>query len=546
MSRLKTTCATGLLLLSLHGAAIAQAHPVAALVDGQRTAQQELERIRQYRQQHRNSQRHYEPARQAQQNKFKGQSCLSYDRLELVGVSLVKPDAILPSVDECLNADRLNQLSRELTALYLEHGYLHNVFVFEPIGQILYLRVTEGRVAKISGQDAIVNADMLFPGLIGKPLRIHTLDQGLDHTDKFFSNKVSVDVKLQPGGDIELQMRNQSRGRAGGYVGLDNNGNKGTGRWTARAGLVIDSPFSLSDSIMISASQSLGSKPFSLYNRSLAFHYSVPYGYWDFSVFGSISQYRDQLFIHENRYVLDGRTWQAGLRANYVFTRGSNHVSSVYGQLEQVSARGRFEKSVIYLQSPVMVSAQIGWTHLRVLPDGVMWTDVAYEQGLSWKQGYADIYKRSYRNFSLAFNAQFYHRRGQHTWHHEHELLARYSPHLLPAIKQLDLLDKYAVRGFRRMSTSAEKAVVLRNNLYLGQQQGSLTIRPYVGLDIGMQKSNRSRNEKPRWAHSWSIGLKLNAHNGLDARVEFSKGRLHDHNGSWGDHALSLNLSQRF
>ena len=452
----------------------------------------------------------------------------------------------MPGPGECLNADRLNQLIRELTAIYLKNGYIHNAFVFEPDGQTLHLRVTEGRVTRIAGEDAIVNASTLFPGLIGKPLNIHTLDQGLDHTDKFFSNKVSVDVQLQPGGDIELQLSNQSRGRVGGYVGLDNNGSEGTGRWMARTGLVIDSPFSLSDSIMFSASHSLGSRPLSRFNRSLAFQYAVPYGYWDFSLFGSISQYRDRLSVNNNRYIVDGRTWQAGLRANYVFARASNYVSSVYGQLERISALGRFEKSVINLQSPSMVSAQIGWTHLQVVPDGIIWSDVAYEQGLPWVQGYADIYKQSYKSFSLALNAQFYHRSAQQIWHHEHELLARYSPHLLPTVKQLDLLDKYAVRGFRQLSASAEKAIVLRNNVYLSQQQGTWNIRPYVGADIGMQKSHRSRKENSRWAYSWSIGLKLNAHSGFDASLEFSKGRLHDQNGSWGDHALSLSLSQRF
>src|SRR5690606_37361572 len=270
-----------------------------------------------------NASRQYQPEQQIEYPQTSGRSCLAYSKVALVGATLVDIADILPQPGECLNADRLNRSSRDITKAYLKHGYIYRSFEFEPQGQVLYLRVKEGRVKSISAGNAIVNPHMLFPGLQGEPLNIHRLDQGLDHTNKFFSNKVTVDVLPQPDGDIDVVLNNQSTGRVGGYVGLDNSGSQGTGEWMARTGWIIDSPFSLSDSLIFSASHSIKNRHFDPYSRSLAFQYSVPYGYWDFTLYGSISQYRSKLAINSNQYELDGRTWQAGARVNYVFSRGA-------------------------------------------------------------------------------------------------------------------------------------------------------------------------------------------------------------------------------
>ncbi|ETF01900.1 hemin-binding protein [Advenella kashmirensis W13003] len=546
MFRFKSALRYALLLWMVQFGATAQGAYVSDHVNVQRSAQRELDRIRHEQQQRRILQQQYQPLQASEQPTFqgRGQSCLDYQQLLLVGKTRVDIEALLPRAGECLNADRLNQLSRDITTAYLNKGYLHQSLAFEPKGQILYLRITEGVVRSISGADAIVNPQMLFPGLQGDALNIHRLDQGLDHTNRFLSNRVTVDVLPQEDGNIDLLLRNTSAGRASGYIALDNSGSQGTGQWVARTGLIIDSPFALSDSLTFSASHSFKNRHFDPYSRSLAFQYSVPYGYWDFSVFGSISQYRTALAINNNQYELDGRTWQAGGRVNYVFSRGSNHVSSIYGQLERIAARGRFEKSVIYLQSPSIVNAQLGWSHLQVMPSGVLMSDVGFEQGLPWVSGYADEYKKAYRKVNLNLNAQFHHRSGQTLWRHNHELIAQYSPDFLPTIKQLELLDRYAIRGLGRYSAAAEKGAVLRNNLYLSVSRGDWDIEPYVGFDIGVIKPTPATDTV--WGHSWSVGLKLNHRQGAEARVEFSKGRFKEDRESLSDSSLSLKLMYWF
>lgn len=192
--RFKRALFAATLLWLVQAPAIAQNSQVPHLSGPQQTAQQELDRIRRFQRQQRASRQQYQAEQQIEYQQPSGQSCLAYSKVVLVGATLVSIADILPQTGECLNADRLNRLSRDITKAYLKHGYIHQSIEFEPQGQVLYLRVKEGRVRSISGGNALVNPRTLFPGLLGDPLNIHSLDQGLDHTNKFFSNKVTIDV----------------------------------------------------------------------------------------------------------------------------------------------------------------------------------------------------------------------------------------------------------------------------------------------------------------------------------------------------------------
>lgn len=61
--------------------------------------------------------------------------CLPYQRLQIVGTTLIDPTPLLPLPYGCLNENRLNQLSRDLTQAYLNAGYVYNPFQFEEAGR---------------------------------------------------------------------------------------------------------------------------------------------------------------------------------------------------------------------------------------------------------------------------------------------------------------------------------------------------------------------------------------------------------------------------
>lgn len=108
------------------------------------------------------------------------QPCLPFQRLEIVGVSLIETDSFAPQAGECLHEERLNKLSQDLTQAYLSKGYIHNPFRFENDNSgVLRMRVTEGKVSALKTESVYLNLTTLFPNLLNQPLNVRELDQGL-------------------------------------------------------------------------------------------------------------------------------------------------------------------------------------------------------------------------------------------------------------------------------------------------------------------------------------------------------------------------------
>ncbi|MGE9716237.1 POTRA domain-containing protein, partial [Escherichia coli] len=84
---------------------------------------------------------------------------------------------------------------KELTQRYLQHGYITARIQFLRPNQHgdLGLYAIEGFVERIEGGDRGVNTTLLFPRIKGQPLKLATLDQGLDQANRLQSNKVTVD-----------------------------------------------------------------------------------------------------------------------------------------------------------------------------------------------------------------------------------------------------------------------------------------------------------------------------------------------------------------
>ncbi|WP_379971914.1 ShlB/FhaC/HecB family hemolysin secretion/activation protein [Edwardsiella ictaluri] len=200
-------------------------------------------------------------------------ACLPISGVYLTGITLLSLRDLraldaLPA--HCIRSRDINHLAKQLTALYLEKGYITaRVQFLRPNARgELGVRVTEGFIERIEGSDRGVNRRWLFPGAIGKPLRLAALDQGLDQANRLRSNHVSMDIL--PGehvGGSVIRLYNR-RGRPWQVSGsLDNYGQQSTGEWVARGSATLDSPLGLSDFVSLSASTTLAA-PSARYSRA--------------------------------------------------------------------------------------------------------------------------------------------------------------------------------------------------------------------------------------------------------------------------------------
>lgn len=494
----------------------------------QQQNKQTLEQIQQFHQQRWLSQHQYQNLDNHIEKQDYSNICLPFQSIRFSGFTLIDPTPFAPQKGECLNEKRLNQLSQDITQAYLALGYIHNPFQFQNnhSGDLI-MRVDEGRITEITSDSPSLNFTMLYPHWQNKPPNVKDLDQALDQANKMIGSQVSVDVFPQKDGAISLHFTNQQKAKITTFIGINNNVSKRYGRWQTNLGVNIDNPFGLSDTLYLNTSHTLKSVHRD-FNRSASLYYSLPYGYWTFNAFASLSQFNSQIPLQHIVAEQKGRTFQAGMNANYTFHRGENHISNLTAQLSHSNSHTYFQQSLIRIQSPIITKAKLAISHLQLLECGSLSADLSYERGLTRfttvNNQSTELPQGRFNKWNLDLYLNHYPQLFGEVWHISHRLLGQYSQEPLPSIEQADFLGRYAIRGFNNIAYSAEKSLVFRNNIGRIFTLNQWQLEPYLLFDLGMQKST-SPNAVSQRALAYGTGINI-SRSSFFFNLEWATGRL--------------------
>ena len=430
--------------------------------------------------------------------------CWPLQGTRVAGVTLFSTstldERIKPLVTSCMGPGQINRLLAEITRLYVEAGYIASrpYLISAPTaGLSLDIKVEEGYVEAIelADQSLPLSLRTAFPSMLGAPLNLRDLEQGLDQLNRLRSVDVTADIV--PGsqqGASRIVLRSSAGAPYWGLdLGLDNLGNAATGRDRNAVGVNLDSPLQLNDALSLSSSDTLNQGP--RFSRSNSLFYSVPYGYWTLSAFASHIEYRSPIKLSSRTFYGSGRTDQVSLRADRVLWRDQSHQLSGHVQLAHKDVETYLQKVQLGIQSPTLTVAQAGFNLFWL--DTAMWNlDFAYARGLTWfgadrdsDQLQRNLPKAQFHTYRANLvqwrNGQF---AGQ-PWQWQSQLALQYSPDPLPAIEQLLGTDDSAVRGYRESSVSGAIGAVWRNTLYLPLSHDlPFRITPRLGLDSGWIK----------------------------------------------------------
>ncbi|MBS9779339.1 MAG: hypothetical protein KGV51_01810 [Moraxellaceae bacterium] len=475
--------------------------------------------------------------------------CSVYNDIEIVGATVINIEPFKLKAGECINKERINKLNRDIIRAYLQEGFARVTTSFSVQDKSLLLTINEGKVHSVSSNSSRLNVNMLFPNMVGKPLNIEDLDQGLDQTNYLNNTDASLDVYTNDDGSVDVAIANQSdENNLSGNVSIDNNGSASTGKWVGRVLVNADSPLNLSDKLTATASQSLaGLKQHTVTNkdkkqlsRSVGVNYSVPYGDLRLGAYGSVSDYHSPVELpNSGTHEQSGNSSQAGVNADLVVSRGQNHVSKLTANVEKYKSESYFDDSLIKVQSPEFNSAKVGVNHLIVQPSKVISLDGFYETNVDTyrqKKARKKANKRTvpdYNLYGLNADAYFYHdelKWIKARWRNQHNLKLRYAIGGLPTIKQDNLLSANSVRGFDDLVSNGEKLLTFQSTYFLTKRHKNWLIEPYIGMDFAVQESE----EKRKTAIGGAIGVnashkkqadKTNKQN-YQINLEYAKGLL--------------------
>ncbi|MBL4983055.1 ShlB/FhaC/HecB family hemolysin secretion/activation protein [Pseudomonas carnis] len=434
----------------------------------------------------------------------KDERCWPLSGTRLAGVTLFSraelDKHIEPYVAPCMGVTQINRLLAEITRLYVEAGYIASrpYLISAPAaGQPLDIHVEEGylEAIELADQSLPVSLGGAFPGMLGKPLNLRDLEQGLDQLNRLRSVDLTADVA--PGSTagasrIILRSRSSASRWALG-LGVDNLGSAGTGRDRNAINLSLDSPLQINDSLNLSFSDTLNHGP--RYSRSHSLFYSIPYGYWTYSLFASHAEYRSPFKLSRTTFYNSGRTDQVSLRSDRVLWRDQGHQLSANLQLAYKDVDSYLQKVHLDIQSPTLTVAEAGM-NLFWLNSAVWNLDVNYAQGLTWFGADRDAdqvqknrpkaqFQKYRANLTQWRNGQW----AAQPWQWQSQLSVQYSPDALPAIEQLLITDDSAVRGYRENSSSGAIGAVWRNTLRLPLNTDlPVKLTPRLGLDNGWVK----------------------------------------------------------
>nr|NYU03386.1 ShlB/FhaC/HecB family hemolysin secretion/activation protein [Pseudomonas sp. SbOxS1] len=434
--------------------------------------------------------------------------CWPLSGVRVGGATLIERQSldrkITPLVASCMGPGQINRLLATITELYVQAGYIASrPYLSAPpeAGQSLDILVDEGYVESIelADQSLPISLGGAFPGVLGKPLNLRDLEQGLDQLNRLRSFDLSADIVPggQPGASrIILLSRSSGKSRWALNLGQDNLGGARTGRDRSNLSLVVDSPLQLNDVLSLGFSDTLNQGD--RFSRSVSLYYAVPYGYWTWSVLASHAEYRAPFKTVALRLHSTGTTEQFALRADRVLWRGQNQLLSANLQLAHKAVDSYLSDSRLTIQSPTLTVAETG-LNLFWLDSAVWNLDVNYAQGLRWFGADDDSdrkYKRQpraqFRKYRAGLGQWRTGQLGQLAWQWQSQLNVQYSPDPLPAIEQLLGTDDAAVRGYRLNSASGASGAVWRNTLRLPlNSDQALRITPRLSLDSGWIKPVR-------------------------------------------------------
>nr|WP_262924801.1 ShlB/FhaC/HecB family hemolysin secretion/activation protein [Pseudomonas fluorescens] len=463
--------------------------------------------------------------------------CWPLSGTRIGGVTLIDSDKlnarIKPLLAPCMGVGQINHLLATVTASYVEKGYIASrpyLLSAPAAGQSLDIMIDEGYIESIelADQSLPVSLGGAFPHMLGQPLNLRDLEQGLDQLNRLRSIDLTADIApgSQPGASrIILRSRTAGQSRWALGLGMDNLGSASTGRDRDTVSLSFDSPLQLNDLLSLSASDTLNQSD--RYSRNASLYYAIPYGYWTYSAFASHAEYRAPFKLPSATLYSTGITDQLSLRADRVLWRDQSRQLSANLQLAHKDVDSYLENVRLGIQSPTLTVAEAG-LNLFWLDRAVWNLDFTYSQGLRWlgadddaNHAVSNLPKAQFRKYRAGLsqwrNGQF----GAQAWQWQSQLNLQYSPDPLPAIEQLLGTDDSAVRGYRVSSASGASGAIWRNTLRLPlRSDWPLQITPRVGLDNGWLKADHGAPGQR--LSGASVGLNLGWKN-LQVDVDYQR-----------------------
>lgn len=294
------------------------------------------------------------------------------------------------AVGHCLGAKGINLLMSTLQNRLVDHGYV-TTRVLAPSQDlksgILRLVIIPGVVRHVRltpDSDDYIQLYSSFPAHEGSLLDLRDIEQGLENMQRLPG--VQADMEIVPGeqpgeSDILITRKQDKYWRLG--FSLDDSGTRSTGRYLGGITFSLDNPFSLSDLLYVSATHNFphyGGKG----SKNYTAHYSVPFGYWQFSVTASDYDYHQTVAGAVEDYQYSGESQNLGMQLSRVLHRNGTQKTVLTYDVQARRSRNYINDTEIQVQRRQTAAWRLGLQHRHYISQATLDAGVSWQRGTRW------------------------------------------------------------------------------------------------------------------------------------------------------------------
>ncbi|EBP0013507.1 ShlB/FhaC/HecB family hemolysin secretion/activation protein [Salmonella enterica] len=427
--------------------------------------------------------------------------CFTFEQVKLSGTERLPVWLPLQrlagqATGHCIGAKGINLLMTTLQNRLVDHGYV-TTRVLAPSQDlksgVLRLVIVPGVVRHVRltpDSDDYIRLYSAFPAHEGSLLDLRDIEQGLENLQRLPG--VQADMEILPGeepgeSDILITRRQDKYWRLG--LSLDDSGTRSTGRYLGGVTFSLDNPFSLSDLLYVSATHNFpdyGGKG----SKNYTGHYSLPFGYWQFSVTASDYDYHQTVAGDPEDYQYSGESQNLGVQLSRVLHRnGTQKTVLTYDVLARRS-RNYINDTEIRVQRRQTAAWRLGLQHRHYISQATLDAGVSWQRGTRWfgaQPAPEEIFgeatalsKILQMNASLNLPFSLAEQSFRYTLQYQRQL----SNTPLTPQEQFAIGNRWTVRGF-----DGERTLNASNGWYIRNDLAWRTPLPeqelYLGMDYG-------------------------------------------------------------
>jgi hemolysin activation/secretion protein len=436
--------------------------------------------------------------------------CIDVHHIDVHGVHVLSPGTVTGATaaleGHCLGLGQINDVLKAVTFAYVQRGYV-TARAYLPEQDlskgVLRVSVVEGKLAAITMNGSKTaeasERDAAFVGMVGKPLNLRDVEQGLDQ----MSRLPGVDARMAIGagrgpGESVLAVTRKAGPRLYGDAGMDNLGGDSTGDYESHVNFGVIDPLGLNDRLTVGYQRSMTNSPLHVSNKapygdSYNAGYEVPWGYWTFGVSAAKLSYVSELQAASGPIPTSGETDTAGLSAARVLARDQVSNTTLTGTLTVTDTKSYILGSRIDVSSYRLAVTRLELAHERQIWGGAGRVALGVSRGLPSLGAFNDASAPEgspQGQFSkLDLSASFAKKLtlGGIALSYDAAVAAQWSGDRLFSAQQMSLGGPGTVRGLRASVLYGNRAVYLRQNLGVPvvTQARFGSVEVYGALDAG-------------------------------------------------------------